>query len=123
MQAQPVLELQEVSKDYPGVRALTDISLSLRKGEIHGLVGENGAGKSTLIKILAGLIKAGAGDSRRHYSATIGPLKIHQSLQHLHFRSPAADAQSTAIPKLDCRAALHKFCPAARRDFRAGSDG
>jgi ribose transport system ATP-binding protein len=51
-----VLELQHISKQYPGVLALNDISVSFRKGEVHALIGENGAGKSTLIKVLSGAI-------------------------------------------------------------------
>ncbi len=49
------LELKNISKYFPGVKALDKVSLSLEKGLVHGLVGENGAGKSTLIKILAGV--------------------------------------------------------------------
>ena len=45
------LELKNVSKQFPGVKALSDVSLTINKGEIHALVGENGAGKSTLMKI------------------------------------------------------------------------
>src|SRR5271169_4165222 len=49
-----ILQLQNISKTFPGVRALQNISFDLREGEVHCLCGENGAGKSTLIKILSG---------------------------------------------------------------------
>ena len=57
-----VLEVQDVSKAFPGVRALDRVSLDLRRHEILGLVGENGAGKSTLVKILAGVYDADSGE-------------------------------------------------------------
>ena len=56
------LELKNVSKQFPGVKALSDVSLTINKGEIHALVGENGAGKSTLMKILSGAYKRDGGD-------------------------------------------------------------
>jgi ribose transport system ATP-binding protein len=49
------VELKKITKIFPGVTALDDMSLTLYKGQIHGLIGENGAGKSTLIKVLAGV--------------------------------------------------------------------
>lgn len=49
-----ILEMNNITKNFPGVRALDDVTLKLKKGEVLGLLGENGAGKSTLIKILSG---------------------------------------------------------------------
>ena len=51
-----ILELKHITKLYPGVVALNDVSLEVRRGEILALVGENGAGKSTLIKSCSGAI-------------------------------------------------------------------
>ncbi len=56
------LDLQGISKSFPGVQALDNVDFDLRKGEVHGLVGENGAGKSTLIKIIMGIYKNDSGN-------------------------------------------------------------
>jgi putative multiple sugar transport system ATP-binding protein len=50
-----ILEMQRITKDFPGVRALDDVNFSVERGKIHAIVGENGAGKSTLMKILSGV--------------------------------------------------------------------
>ena len=63
MAEQPLLlHVQGVSKSFPGVKALVDMHLDLRAGEVLGLVGENGAGKSTLMKLLSGIYEADAGE-------------------------------------------------------------
>ncbi|GGO52988.1 xylose ABC transporter ATP-binding protein [Streptomyces daqingensis] len=51
----PVLEMRGISKSFPGVRALSDVNLTVHAGEIHAICGENGAGKSTLVKVLSGV--------------------------------------------------------------------
>lgn len=62
--ASAVLEARSVSKRFPGVVALDDVSFTLRAGETHALVGENGAGKSTLIKVLTGVYRPDGGELR-----------------------------------------------------------
>src|SRR6476660_3328175 len=57
-----MLAVNRVSKSFPGVRALSDVSLAVADGEIHALAGENGAGKSTLTKIMAGVYRPDHGD-------------------------------------------------------------
>jgi ABC-type sugar transport system ATPase subunit len=59
-----LLELEGISKQFPGVKALEDVRFSVRAGEIHALLGENGAGKSTLIKIISGVYRPDAGEMR-----------------------------------------------------------
>ena len=58
---QPLLSLQDVTKSFGGVRALRGVTLDLRPGEVHALVGENGAGKSTLVRIVTGAHAADTG--------------------------------------------------------------
>ena len=57
-----ILNIQNVTKTFAGVKALNNVSLSVKRGEVHALMGENGAGKSTLIKILTGIYKADSGE-------------------------------------------------------------
>jgi len=61
MDKDTVISIQKISKSFPGVLALDNVDFTLRKGEIHALMGENGAGKSTLIKVLTGVYQKDAG--------------------------------------------------------------
>src|SRR4051812_17810171 len=63
-QQMPAVELIGITKSFPGVLANDDISLSVRRGEVHCLLGENGAGKSTLMSILAGMVRPDEGTIR-----------------------------------------------------------
>lgn len=54
-----ILEMKNITKEFPGVKALSDVNFKVKQGEIHCLVGENGAGKSTLMKVLSGVYKFG----------------------------------------------------------------
>mgnify|MGYP000285619833 CR=1 FL=1 len=60
-QTHMVLSVSGLTKDYPGVRAVDDVSFAIERGTVHCLVGENGAGKSTLVKTIYGLVKPDAG--------------------------------------------------------------
>ncbi|WNX83441.1 sugar ABC transporter ATP-binding protein [Agathobaculum sp. NTUH-O15-33] len=64
MENNVIVEMKDITKSFPGVKALDSVSLTLRRGSIHALVGENGAGKSTLMKILSGTYKKDAGEVR-----------------------------------------------------------
>jgi len=57
-----ILQMKNITKRYPGVLALNDVSINFRKGEVHALLGENGAGKSTLIKVLSGAVTNDEGE-------------------------------------------------------------
>ncbi|TPG14774.1 multiple monosaccharide ABC transporter ATP-binding protein [Pedococcus bigeumensis] len=56
----PILTMRDITKEFPGVRALSDVNLSVQRGEIHSICGENGAGKSTLMKVLSGVYPHGS---------------------------------------------------------------
>ena len=87
-----ILEMKNITKLYPGVKALDNVNLKVQRGEIHALVGENGAGKSTLMNVLSGTIPYGqyTGDivyngeickfNNIHDSEKLGIVIIHQEL-------------------------------------------
>ncbi|WP_131114320.1 sugar ABC transporter ATP-binding protein [Lichenihabitans psoromatis] len=78
----PILEMRHISKTFPGVKALSNVELTLHQGEILALMGENGAGKSTLMKILSGAYQADAGSEIRINGKPVtinGPLQARDA--------------------------------------------
>jgi putative multiple sugar transport system ATP-binding protein len=65
--ADNILEMRSITKTFPGVKALSDVSLQVERGEIHAICGENGAGKSTLMKVLSGVYPTGSYDGEIVY--------------------------------------------------------
>ena len=88
--AKPLLELRGITKEFPGVKALSGVSLDILPGEVHALVGENGAGKSTLIKVMTGYHQRNSGEmlvdgalvnfSHPHQAIEAGIACIYQEL-------------------------------------------
>ena len=86
----PLAEVKGLVKEFPGIRALDDIALAIRRAEVHGIVGENGAGKSTLMKILSGIEQPSVGSilldgtpvtiTSPHAADRLGIAMIHQEL-------------------------------------------
>ena len=66
-----ILEMRAITKEFPGVKALDNVNLSVEEGEIHALVGENGAGKSTLMKVLSGVYPHGTYDGDIVYDGEV----------------------------------------------------
>ena len=85
LQQDVVLSMRGISKSFPGTKALNDVDFTLRKGEIHALMGENGAGKSTLIKVLTGV-----------YPKDDGQIFVDGVEGEAHIHSPQ-DAQNLGI--------------------------
>lgn len=83
MEGNVVLTMRDISKTFPGVKALQHVDFTLRKGEIHALMGENGAGKSTLIKVLTGVHEFENGGSvwmEKMVRLLINHLRTHRTM-------------------------------------------
>ncbi|UUX33761.1 sugar ABC transporter ATP-binding protein [Fundicoccus culcitae] len=87
-----LLEMKQISKEFPGVKALSNVDFNLQKGEVHALMGENGAGKSTLMKILTGIYDKTSGEvfiddklvefSNTREAQEAGVVMVHQELNN-----------------------------------------
>ena len=125
-----ILEMQGITKQFPGVLALDDVSFSLRKGTIHALMGENGAGKSTLMKCLFGMYRIDKGkivfnDKERNFSNAAdamdaGVSMIHQELSNVPQRTVAQNMWLGREPRNALRLIDHKKM---RRDTQALLEG
>ncbi|MFY8099106.1 MAG: ATP-binding cassette domain-containing protein, partial [Allorhizobium sp.] len=78
-----ILEMRGITKTFPGVKALDNVSFKVREGEIHALVGENGAGKSTLMKVLSGVYPAGTYDGDIFYDGEVRRFSRISDSEHL----------------------------------------
>ena len=109
MQNEVVLSMRGICKSFPGVRALHNVDFTLRKGEIHALMGENGAGKSTLIKVLTGV-----------YTKDSGQISMEGT--EISIRSPQ-DAQNNGISTVYQEITLCPNLTVAENMFIARGEG
>ncbi|MCE5235861.1 MAG: ATP-binding cassette domain-containing protein, partial [Eubacteriales bacterium] len=113
-----LLEMQHITKEFPGVRALDDVHLNIRPGTVHSLMGENGAGKSTLMKCLFGIYLKDAGrillDGREvdfrspRQALDSGVAMVHQELNQVHTRPVMENIWLGRFPKTKLGAVDHK---------------
>ena len=93
-----VLTMRGICKNFPGVKALNNVDFTLRKGEIHALMGENGAGKSTLIKVLTGVYDKDAGEIR--IDGINHPVTVHSPQEAQNFGISTVYQEITLCPNL-----------------------
>ncbi len=78
----PILEMRSITKEFPGVKALSDVNLTVHAGEIHAICGENGAGKSTLMKVLSGVYPHGSYDGEIVYEGQTVEFRDIRASEH-----------------------------------------
>ena len=80
------IEMLHITKEFPGIKANDDVTIQLKKGEIHALLGENGAGKSTLMSILFGLYQPDSGIIKKD-----GKAKVNKSIEDVCGKEDSAE--------------------------------
>src|SRR5947207_14223147 len=124
-----LLQVSHLSKAFPGVVALDDVSLRVGRGTVHALIGENGAGKSTLMKIIAGIYTPDAGELRLRGAAVHlssprqalqnGIAMIHQELNLMPFMSVAENIWIGREPVNACGLISHRELRRRTRALRS----
>lgn len=104
-----VLQLKNITKEFPGVKALDNMEFNLKRGEIHALIGENGAGKSTLMKVLSGVYQLDAGEIILDGEVTVlkdtldaekkGISIVHQEISAFNTSTVSENIFTTHLPK------------------------
>jgi D-xylose transport system ATP-binding protein len=95
-----LLEISNVTKEFPGVTALSDVSIKVKRGDIHGLCGENGAGKSTLMKILCGVYPHGSYSGEIVYDGKVLALRSSSIRQAIEEGIAIVYQELTLIPNM-----------------------
>jgi putative multiple sugar transport system ATP-binding protein len=93
-----ILEMRNISKEFPGVKALSDVSMAVRRGEVHAICGENGAGKSTLMKVLSGVWPAGTYGGEILYEGKV--VEFHNIRESEHAGIVIIHQELALIPEL-----------------------
>ena len=93
-----ILEMRDISKEFPGVKALSNVSMTVRRGEIHAICGENGAGKSTLMKVLSGVWPVGTYDGEIHFNGQL--VEFHNIRDSEHAGIVIIHQELALIPEL-----------------------
>ncbi|MDR1765424.1 MAG: sugar ABC transporter ATP-binding protein [Lachnospiraceae bacterium] len=106
------LSLRHITKRYPGVVALDDVSLDFAKGEVHAIVGENGAGKSTFIKVITGAVRPDAGSVavRPGTGADASPAAEYPAMTPALARSCGIECIYQEFNLVDCLSAAENIC-------------
>ncbi|QXT62703.1 multiple monosaccharide ABC transporter ATP-binding protein [Tessaracoccus palaemonis] len=130
-----ILEMRDITKTFPGVKALSDVTLKVKRGEIHAICGENGAGKSTLMKVLSGVYPAGTYEGEIYFEGELcqfgsindsehaGIVIIHQELALVPLLSIAENIFLGNEQKTNGRIDWHKTnAEAAKLLARVGLD-
>ena len=114
--AGPVLEMRSIVKTFPGVKALSDVTLTVRQGEVHAICGENGAGKSTLMKVLSGVHPHGSYEGDILFEGEVCRVQGHPGERAARHRHHPPGAGAGAVP-------LHRgeHLPRQRARHAAGS--